>query len=107
MAVEVHDAHLAMYARDEEWIALVARRNWVAVTRDKRIRYRRGQFGAIKSHRARVIVIRNKSADGPGIADLLVSARRRIADFVGKTPAPFIAGIDRSGRIYEYDLGDN
>ena len=38
--VEIHTDHLPDIASDEEWIALVARNNWVAVTKDRNIRYR-------------------------------------------------------------------
>ncbi len=81
MAVEVHDDHLPLDAPDEEWLALVGRKGRVAVTKDRNVRYRAAEVGAIKRHSARVIVIRMKSATGPEIAELPVKGRRRIARF--------------------------
>ena len=102
--VEVHDSHLPADAPDEEWIALVGRKGWVAVTRDKNIRYRTAEINAIRKHSARVIVIRMKHATGQLMAELLVKERHRIARFVVKTKAPFIAGIFRDGSMRAYDI---
>ena len=102
MAVEVHDDHLPPDAPDEEWIALVGRKNWVAVTKDKNVRYRTAELEAIRKHSARVVVMRMKNATGSDIADALVKGRRRIARFTAKTPAPYVAGIQQSGAISAY-----
>ena len=40
MAVEVHDDHLPLDAPDEDWIALVGRKGWVAITKYRNVRYR-------------------------------------------------------------------
>ena len=100
--MEVHDDHLASAAPDEEWIALVGRKGWVAVTKDKNIRYRATELDSIRRHSARVVVIRMKSATGPDIAELLVAGRRRIARFAAGTPAPFVAGLYRDGSVKAY-----
>lgn len=47
MAVEVHDDHLAPDAPDEDWIALVGCKNWLAITKDRNIRYRTAELEAI------------------------------------------------------------
>ena len=104
MAVEVHDDHLPQDAPDEEWIALVGRMGWVAITKDRDIRYRNAELQAIRRHSARVIVIRMKNATGPDNAALLVKGRRRIARFAAKTPPPFVAGLYGSGTIKAYEI---
>ena len=104
MAVEVHDDHLPQDAPDEEWIALVGRMGWVAITKDRGVRYRAAELQAIRRHSARVIVIRMNNATGPDIAELLVKGRRRIARFAAKTPPPFVAGIYSSGAVQEYEI---
>ena len=104
MAVEVHDDHLPPEAPDEDWIALVGRERWVAVTKDKNVRYRMSEIEAIRKHMARVVVIRMKNATGPDIADALLKGRRRIASFAAKTPAPCIAGLYKSGSVSVYKL---
>ena len=104
MAVEVHDDHLPQDAPDEEWIALVGRRGWVAITKDRNVRYRAAEHEAVRRHAARVIVIRMKNATGADIAELLVKGRRRIARFAAKTPPPFVAGIYASGTVKAYGI---
>ena len=102
MKVEVHDNHLPSDAPDEDWLALVGRMGWVALTKDKNIRYRTAELESIRRNAARIIVIRAKNATGSDIAELLVKGRRRIARFVAKTVAPFVAAIDGSSRIRVY-----
>ena len=97
--VEVHDDHLPPDAPDEEWVALVGRKDWVAVTRDRNVRYRRAELASIEEHSARVIVIRMKNATGPEISELLVGAVRKIAGFVERTAAPFVAAMYRNGTL--------
>lgn len=102
--VEVHDDHLAANAPDEDWIALVGRRGWLAITKDKNIRYRTGELRAIKDHSAMVLVVRAKNATGQDIAEILIKAQRRVQRFARKHKPPFVAGIDRSGRPKLYDF---
>ena len=103
MKVEVHDDHLPLDAPDEEWIALVGRKGWVAITKDKNVRYRAAELDAIRRHSARVIVVRMKNATGSDIAELLVKGRLRIARFAARTPAPFVAGILGGGTVKAYE----
>ena len=105
MTVEVHDDHLPLDAPDEDWIALVGRMGWVAITKDSlNVRYRAAELEAIRRYSARVIVIRMKNATGSDIAELLVKGRRRIARFAAKTPPPFVAGIHGSGTVKAYEI---
>ena len=103
-SVEVHDDHLSPTAPDEDWIALVAKKNWLAVTKDRNIRYRAGELAAIKEHGAMVLVVRAANATGGDIADILVKSQQRIARFVKKHKPPFVARIGRAGQISLYDL---
>lgn len=104
MRVEIHDDHLPPDAPDEDWIALVGRNGWVAVTKDKNIRYRAGELASIRQHSARVLVVRAKNATGADIADLLVAGRRRIAGFTARTTAPFVAAIYRGGQVRAFEI---
>ena len=103
-SVEVHDDHLPPTAPDEDWIALVAEKNWLAVTKDRNIRYRAGELAAIKEHCAMVLVVRATNATGGDIADILVTSQNRIARFVKKHEPPFVARIGRAGQASKYDL---
>ncbi|MCY4590231.1 MAG: hypothetical protein OXE86_06635 [Alphaproteobacteria bacterium] len=108
--VEVHDDRFAIDAPDEEWIRSVARRGWVAVTRDRNLRYRAHEMNSIREHAARVIVIRMKNASGVAMADLLIRSLPRIAQFVAATPAPFVVAITSNGalrQVWPLDFDDD
>lgn len=102
--VEIHDYHLPPDAPDEAWIALCGQRHWIAITKDKRIRHRTHEIAAIKLHKAKVIVLRAKDVTGQQQGEILAQHGRRILAFAAVTKAPFVAGIDRSGTIKQYDI---
>ena len=99
MKVEVHDDHLPPDAPDEDWIALVGKEGWVALTMDKNVRHRKAELDYIRRHSARVVVLRAKNATGSDIGDLLAKGRNSIIRFATKTAAPFVARIDRRGKV--------
>ena len=101
---EIHDDHLPQDAPDEEWLSLVGRKGWVAIGRDKNIRYRSGEKAALIEANARLLVVRAKQTTGLDIAELLIAYIKRIRRFVQKHDAPFIAGITRDGKIAKYPL---
>lgn len=51
------DYPLSQDAPDEEWLRYVGERNWCAIFRDKRIRYRSPQQAVLKEFRVRAVVI--------------------------------------------------
>jgi predicted nuclease of predicted toxin-antitoxin system len=100
----IHDDYLPPDAPDEEWLSLVGRNGWVAITRDKNIRYRSPEKIALQRASARLIVIRAKQTTAQDIAVLLTTHIKRIFRFCDKHDAPFIAGITRDGKLTEYQL---
>lgn len=48
--------------------------------------------------------IRAKNATGTLNAEILIRAYARVCRFVRKTPSPFVAGLDRSGKLTHYPL---
>ena len=102
MKVEIHDDHLPLNAPDEAWIALVGRKRWVALTKDKNIRFRSPQLQSIRKHAARIVVIRAKNATGPQIAEAVLKGRKQILRFASRTTPPFVARIDRAGSVKPY-----
>ena len=103
-SVRVHDDHLNQDVADEEWIELVGRNGWLAITKDRNIRYRSWELEAIKKHKAKVFVVRAKDLTAQGIAEILLKARARIKRHAKKTTPPFIAAIYRDGSVKAYPL---
>lgn len=101
---EIHDDHLKLDAPDEEWIEFVAKKGWLALTKDKNIKYRTNEIQAIKSYKAMVLVVRAKNTTAKDIVEILIKSYVRIQRFARKTKPPFVAGIDRSGKITHYGI---
>ena len=102
--VEVHDDHLPIDSPDQEWIELASRENWIAVTKDRNIRYRFAEIDAIKRFNAGVFVVRAKNTTAEDIANMLIKAKKRIERHAKSTSKPFVSGIDRSGKISKYKI---
>jgi hypothetical protein len=51
------DWPLKQDAPDEVWLTLIGRLGWVAVLRDKRVRYRPAEWHALETHRVRAVNI--------------------------------------------------
>lgn len=102
MPVEVHDDHLPPDAPDEDWLAHVGRKGWVALTKDRNIRYRTAELAAIRKHGARVVVVRAKNATAADVAEMVVKGRRRIARFAAKPSGPLVAALYANGAVRPY-----
>jgi hypothetical protein len=94
--VELHRDHFRPTTPDDEWLATVSARGWVAVTHDARIRYKPNELAAIVKHRARVLVIVGK-APLPALAQSFVRTRQRIEAFLANHEAPVVGKVYRAG----------
>jgi hypothetical protein len=95
LAVERHRDHFAPDAADEQWLALVGRKGWVALTHNSRIRYTPNEKQAVMSHGVRLLVIIGQ-APYPELAKSFVATRARIETFLQKHEPPFIAKVYRA-----------
>lgn len=95
LSVERHRDHFGPECPDEEWLAEVGRRGWVALTHDSRIRYKPNELASVIRHCVRLLVIVGK-APFPDLASSFVATRMRIEAFLKRNPAPFIAKVYRA-----------
>ena len=93
--VERHRDHFPPECPDEDWLAEVGRRGWVALTHDARIRYKPNELAAVIRHRVRLLVIVGK-APFPDLAASFVTTRRRIEAFLDGAAAPIIVKVYRA-----------
>lgn len=93
--VERHRDHFPPECPDEDWLAEVGRREWVALTRDTRIRYKPNELAAVVRHRVRLLVVVGK-APFPDLAASFVATRNRIEAFLEGAAAPIIAKVYRA-----------
>lgn len=95
LAVEPHSDHFPPDCPDEEWLAEVGRRGWIAVTHDSRIRYKPNEREAVVRHDVRLLVVIGK-APLAVLATSFVATRSRIESFLSRTAPPFIAKVYRA-----------
>ncbi len=94
LRVERHDDHFDQLTPDSEWIAEIGRRGWVAVTRDKRIRYSPLAIETLMTSGARLFVIVGRLTNDEA-ADVFVKQGKRIERLLGKERRPFIGKVRR------------
>ena len=95
LRVERHDAHFHQRTRDEEWLAEIAARGWIGLTRDRNIRYRPNELAAVKANRVGLILLAGQ-APHDELARNFVATFPRIERFLDGQAPPFIAKLFRA-----------
>lgn len=90
-----HDEHFAPNARDEEWLRVVGAKGWVAITHDRRIRYKPNELQAVTANRVALLVVVG-TAPFADLARSFVATHSAIARFVDLHPPPCIAKVYRA-----------
>lgn len=99
LRVELHDDHFARDERDEIWLAQVARRGWVVLTKDARIRYRPLERSALRESGARVFVLTAGNLGREDIARAFVEAVPRMRKVLKKANSGFVAHVTAAGHV--------
>lgn len=95
LTVERHRDHFEPDASDEQWLAFVGAKQWVALTHNSRIRYTPNEKQAVIAHGVRLLVIIGQ-ATYPELAKSFVATRLRVEAFLQKHEPPFIAKVYRA-----------
>lgn len=72
---------------------------WVAVTKDKQIRYRKNESYSVKKANVRLFVLVSGGLCGEEMTDIIVKALPKIKRFILKHQPPFIAKITKDGAV--------
>ena len=94
LRVERHHDHFAPDTPDEVWLKEIGKRGWIALTRDRRIRYKPNERDAVMRHRVGLLVIVG-AAPFPELARSFVATLPRIERFLSGQGPPFIAKVYR------------
>lgn len=94
LVVERHGDHFPPDCADETWLREVSRRGWVAVTHDRRIRYKPNELAAVIEHKAALLVVIG-AAPFPELARSFVPTVPRIAEFLAAHERPLIGKVYR------------
>lgn len=94
LTVERHADHFAPDTPDEVWLAEIGKRSWIALTHDRRIRYKPNERDAVMRYGVALLVI---VGDAPfaELAHAFVATIPRIEQFLASHQAPFIAKVYR------------
>ncbi len=90
LEVERHVDHFRPDCPDDEWLAAIAARGWVAVTHDARIRYKPNELEAVIRHNVTLLVIVGK-VPYPDLAHSFVATYTQIVRFLESHAPPLIA----------------
>jgi hypothetical protein len=97
LAVEQHADRFAPDTPDEVWLAEVGKLGWIALTHDRRIRYKPNERDAVMRNSVGLMVIVG-AAPFPDLARAFVASLPRVDDFLVRHEPPFIAKVYRPGR---------
>lgn len=94
LIVERHVDHFAADTPDDVWLAEVGRRGWIALTHDRRIRYKPNERDAVMRHRVGLLVIVG-AAPFAELADAFLATLPSVEHFLEHQKPPFIAKVYR------------
>jgi len=95
--VHLHNEHLPEGTDDVSWIRFAAERNWIAITRDKRIRSSPLELNALLTAGLAAFFISSGELTGDEIRDRLLKFLPQMLEYWRRTPRPFLATVTASG----------
>jgi len=84
--VEVHSNHFAPNEQDAVWLAAVAGKGWIILTKDQKIRYRILEQVAIAESNAQVFTFSSGATGGQEMAEAFEKALGAMGRFVTGNP---------------------
>ena len=97
--VEIHDDHFHPKMNDEDWLRIVGERNWVVLTKDKKIASRPLELLAVAQGDVRLFAFVGGDVPGVVVAQAFVNALENMQRFIRGNQAPFIAKVYQSGLV--------
>ncbi len=96
--VELHRDHFPDDAEDVDWLPVIARREWVILTKDQ---YNSLERHAIKNARGRAFMLVRAELQGNEQASIISHALPAMLRMLDLTAAPFIAKIYRDSSVLQ------
>ncbi len=97
--VEIHDDHFGKNTQDVDWIPEIGKRGWVILTKDARIGKNQIERLSVADARVRMFVLVSQNLSGADMANIFVTAIPTMEKFISHNLAPFIAKVDRDGKV--------
>ena len=96
---EIHDDHFKQDIEDKDWLRIVGERNWVVLTKDKKIASRPLELEAVAEGNVRLFAFVDGDVPGVVVAQAFVNALENMQRFILGNQAPFIAKVHQSGMV--------
>ena len=94
--VQLHDQHFNQNEKDEKWIADVAQKGWVILTKDTEHHRKDTEREAIAQSGAREFALSNASISGVEMGQIFASALPSILRYLNRHQGPFIVRVHRN-----------
>ena len=105
--VERHADHFPSGTADVEWLAAVAQKGWLVLTKDEAIGRNPLEAAVVKASGACVFALTSQDLTGPQMAAVFVAARHRIKQFAHKHQGPFLAKVYRDGSVKPWKMAED
>jgi hypothetical protein len=93
------------WIKDREWIPEIGAREWLVISKDKKIRTRQEERRAVKENNVGCFILNYKQPlNRWEILKLVASTLDEMEEKFANTKRPFMYLIDRNGRFTQYDL---
>jgi predicted nuclease of predicted toxin-antitoxin system len=99
IVVHAHADHFPQNTPDVEWLPEAARRGWVILTNDRKIRSRALELQAVMTSGARVLALVGGSLPAAELARNFINTAAKVEEFVAEHPAPWIARLYRPSPV--------
>jgi predicted nuclease of predicted toxin-antitoxin system len=97
--VEHHGDHFDQDVPDAEWLSVVGDRDWIVLTKDQAIGSNALELTAIASANVKVFSLASGNLTRQQMADLFVSALKKLEKFSQGNKAPFVAKFYKDGKV--------
>ena len=99
--VQMHRDHFKEDADDVDWLPVIARREWVVLSKDQ---YNWLERQSIKNAKGRAFLLVRGELSGQEQASIICKALPKMLRLLDLAPRPFIAKIYRDGTILKMKL---
>jgi hypothetical protein len=96
---ELHHSYFERSTEDETWLAFVAERSWIVLTKDKRNRYNDLEREAVRRCKVREFYFGSGNFSGTEMASSLLLAIAEMREISRAYNPPVVGCITRSGAI--------
>lgn len=102
ITIEIHRDHFSDDAQDVDWIPKVGENGWVVLTKDSKISKSTIERNAVARTGVKMFTLNSANLTGEEMSEIFVKAIVKMQRIVQENPAPFIAKIDKAGKIKMY-----